>query len=94
MDGKPRIAADPQIMNGAVCLRGTRIAVSVGLDNLAAGKSTVMILDECPTLKAVHIPAAMGYAADLARGRHVPVPAQERVRVLCISVSAASIRSS
>ena len=81
-------------MDGAVCPRGTRTTVSVGLDNLVAGKSRVTILDECPTLKAEHIPAAIGYAADLACERNAPVPAQERVMVLCISVSAASIRSS
>ena len=33
------------------------------------------ILDEYPTLRAEHIPAAIGYAADLARERIVPVPA-------------------
>ncbi len=31
------ITVDPQIMHGAPCFRGTRIPVSVVLDNLAAG---------------------------------------------------------
>jgi uncharacterized protein (DUF433 family) len=62
-------------MHGAVCFRGTRIPVSVVLDNLAAGEPADAILKEYPTLKAEHIPAAMSYAADLARERVVPLPA-------------------
>ena len=75
MDWRPFITADPQVMHGAVCFRGTRIPVSVVLDNLAAGESAAAILAEYPTLKAEHVPAAIGYAADLARERIVPLPA-------------------
>jgi uncharacterized protein (DUF433 family) len=75
MDWRPFISADPQVMHGAVCFRGTRIPVSVVLDNLAAGEPVDAILKEYPTLKAEHIPAAMSYAADLARERVVPLPA-------------------
>ena len=75
MDWKPRITADPAIMHGAVCFRGTRIPVSVVIDNLAAGESPATILDEYPTLKPERVPAAIGYATDLARERIVPVPA-------------------
>jgi uncharacterized protein (DUF433 family) len=75
MDWKPFITADPQIMHGAVCFRGTRIPVSVVLDNLAAGESAASILGEYPSLEPAHIPAAIGYAADLARERIVPLPA-------------------
>lgn len=75
MDWKPFISADPEIMHGAVCFRGTRVPVSVVLDNLAAGETAATILGEYPSLRAEHIPAALGYAADLARERIVPVPA-------------------
>ncbi|MBX3644430.1 MAG: DUF433 domain-containing protein [Rubrivivax sp.] len=75
MNWKPFITADPTIMHGAVCFRGTRVPVSVVLDNLAAGETVASILDEYPTLRAEHISAAIGYAADLARERIVPVPA-------------------
>ena len=75
MDRKPHITADPQVMHGAVCFRGTRVPVSVVLDNLAAGETTASILAEYPTLRPEHIPAAIGYAADLARERIVPLPA-------------------
>ena len=75
MDWKPFIATDPQIMHGAVCFRGTRVPVSAVLDNLAAGETPERILQNYPSLKAEHIPAALAYAADLARERIVPIPA-------------------
>jgi uncharacterized protein (DUF433 family) len=70
------ITVDPEILHGAVCFRGTRIPVSVVLDNLAANETPEHILDQYPSLKPEHIPAAIAYAADLARERIVPVPAQ------------------
>jgi uncharacterized protein (DUF433 family) len=75
MDWKPYITSDPQIMHGAVCLRGTRVPVSVILDNLAAGETPQRILENYPSLKPEHICAALAYAADLARERIVPIPA-------------------
>ena len=75
MDWKTYITTDPQIMHGTACFRGTRIPVSVVLDNLAAGESPDRILDQYPSLKREHMPAAIGYAAELARERIVPIPA-------------------
>ena len=69
------ITANPEIMHGAVCFRGIRIPVSVVLDNLAAGETADRILDQYPSLKPEHIPAAIAYAADLARERIMPIPA-------------------
>jgi len=74
MDWKLHLTSDPAVMHGAVCFRGTRIPVSVVLDNLAAGGTPASILDEYPTLRPEHIPAAIGYAADLAREWFVPTP--------------------
>ena len=74
MDWKPYITSDPQIMHGTVCFRGTRIPVSVVLDNLADGETPERILDQFPTLKPEHILAAIAYAAELARERVLPVP--------------------
>jgi uncharacterized protein (DUF433 family) len=62
-------------MHGTACLRGTRVPVSVVLDNLAAGDSAERILDQYPSLKAEHIAAALAYAAELARERIVPTTA-------------------
>jgi uncharacterized protein (DUF433 family) len=75
VDWRPYIAANPEIMHGAVCFRGTRVPVTVVLDNLAGGEEPATILGQYPTLKPVHIPAALAYAADLAREGIVPVPA-------------------
>ncbi len=75
VDWKPYITADPNIMHGAVCFRGTRVPVTVVLDNLAAGETAERILDQYPTLKAEHLPAALAYAAELARERILPIPA-------------------
>ena len=75
MDWKSFISADNEIMHGTVCFRGTRIPVSVVLDNLAAGETTATILDEYPSLKTEHILSAIAYAAALARERFVSVPA-------------------
>ena len=63
MDWKPHITSDPQVMHGTVCSRGTRIPVSVVLDNLAAGETPERILSQHPSLRPEHIPAAIGYAA-------------------------------
>ena len=75
MDWKPYITTDPQIMHGTVCFQGTRIPVSVVLDNLAAGDTPERILEQYPSLRPEHLPAAIGYAAELARERIVPISA-------------------
>lgn len=75
MDWRPYITANFEVMHGAVCFRGTRVPVSVVLDNLAAGETTDRILDQYRSLQPEHIPAALAYAADLARERVVPIPA-------------------
>lgn len=67
MNWRDHIASDPNICHGQVCIRGTRIPVSVVLDNLAAGLSEEEILDSYPSLQQHAIRAAIGYAADLAR---------------------------
>jgi uncharacterized protein (DUF433 family) len=75
MDWKPHITADPNILHGAIRFAGTRIPVTVVLDNLADGATAKEILAQLPGLRPEHIPAALAYAADLARERVVPIPA-------------------
>lgn len=74
MDWRQCITTDPLVLHGSVCFRDTRIPVSVVLDNLAAGETPDDILDQYPSLKREHIPAAIAYAAELARERIVPLP--------------------
>jgi len=75
MNWKQYITSDPTVLHGAACFDGTRIPVSVVLDNLAANETPERILDQYPSLKTEHISAAIAYAADLARERIIPVPA-------------------
>ena len=75
MDWREHIWIDPARMHGTPCMRGTRVPVYVVLDNLAAGETAETILDQYPSLRAEHIPAAIAYAAALAHERVVPIPA-------------------
>ena len=73
MNWRERISTDPEICHGRVCIKGTRVMVSVILDNLAAGETTEDILKGYPTLQREDIKAALAYAAELARERIVPL---------------------
>ena len=61
---KDWITSDPQICGGKPCIKGTRIAVDVILDKLAAGESQKQILDAHPRLKEQAIHAAIAFASD------------------------------
>lgn len=74
MDWRDYIVVDPEICHGQACIKGTRIMVSVVLDNLAAGLTVEEILEQYPSLTRESIQAAIGYAADLTRERFVSVP--------------------
>jgi len=71
MDWKERISTDPLICHGKVCIKGTRIMVSVILDNLAEGVTEEEILTSYPSLMREDIKAAIAYAAELTRERLV-----------------------
>jgi uncharacterized protein (DUF433 family) len=68
------ISVDPNICHGKACIRGTRVMVSVILDNLAAGLTTAEIVRSYPSVGPDDVAAAMAYAADLARERVVATP--------------------
>jgi len=71
---RERITADPLVCHGKACIKGTRITVSVILDNLAESVSESEILKSYPSLKSEDIKAAIAYAAELSRERLVSVP--------------------
>jgi len=75
MDWQAHITIDPQICHGQACITGTRILVSVVLDNLAAGLSEDEILASYRGLRRESIQACIAYAADLAREEVVGLPA-------------------
>lgn len=66
-----RITTDPEVCHGAACIAGTRIPVSVILDNLAAGSSREEILKNYPSLTPADIDATLAYAALLAKEEHI-----------------------
>jgi uncharacterized protein (DUF433 family) len=74
MNWRERISVDPAVCHGQACIKGTRIMVSVVLDNMAAGVPTDELLKSYPTLSADDIQAALEYAAELARERMVYLP--------------------
>jgi uncharacterized protein (DUF433 family) len=77
MEWQERVAVDPAVCHGKACIKGTRVMVSVILDNLAAGVSQQEILRSYPSLAPADIQAAIAYGAELARERVVPVSIRE-----------------
>jgi len=75
MDWRDHIAIDPNVCHGKACISGTRVLVSVVLDNLAAGETTEDLLVSYPSLSSNDVAAAIAYAAELARERTVLLPA-------------------
>ena len=73
MKWQERITVDPLVCHGKACIKGTRIMVSVVLDNLAVGLSWDEILASYPSLVKEDLEAAIGYAAELARERIIPL---------------------
>jgi uncharacterized protein (DUF433 family) len=73
---KERISVDPAVCHGKACVRGTRIMVSVILDNVAAGVPRSEILASYPSIKSEDIDAALAYAAELAREGSIDLPAE------------------
>jgi len=67
MDWRDRIASDPSICHGQACVRGTRVPVSVVLDNLASGLTPEAIVASYPSLTLEDVRAAIAYAAETLR---------------------------
>jgi uncharacterized protein (DUF433 family) len=70
MEWREHLSIDPTICHGKACIKGTRVMVSVVLDNLAAGETPEDIMRGYH-LKREDIAAVMHYAAELARERVV-----------------------
>ena len=56
------ISVNPAVCHGKACIKGTRVMVSVILDNLAAGAKTEQILQGYPSVSLDAIKAAIIYA--------------------------------
>jgi uncharacterized protein (DUF433 family) len=73
MDWRDRIASDPLICHGQACVRGTRVPVSVVLDNLASGLTPEAIVASYPSLTIEDVRAAIAYAAETLRERVITI---------------------
>ena len=67
------VSTHPDVCHGQACITGTRIPVSVILDNLAAGLTPEEIIRSYPSLALEAVQAAIIYAAELAREQIVPL---------------------
>jgi uncharacterized protein (DUF433 family) len=73
MAWQDRITSDPRICHGKPCIKGTRVMVSVILDNLAAGESHDAIRHGYH-VEEPDIQAALSYAAELTRDPLLSLP--------------------
>jgi uncharacterized protein (DUF433 family) len=71
-----RISVDPRVCFGKPCIRGTRIWVSLIVDNIAEGISEAELLAAYPQLKPEDLRAALAYAAEMTRERIIPIPVE------------------
>ena len=76
MDWRDYISSDPMVCHGKACITGTRVMVTVILDNLAGGHSPEEIISSYPSVSHEAIQATLYYAADLARESMVPLARQ------------------
>jgi len=79
MNWRERISVDPAVCHGRACIRGTRVMVSVLVDNLAAGTPRAEILKSYPAITDADLDAALAYAAELAREGTVSLPLGTKV---------------
>jgi uncharacterized protein (DUF433 family) len=68
-----RITVNPEVCHGQACISGTRIMVSIILDNLAAGLDKDEILKSYPSLTVEDINAALAYAAMLTKEQVIAI---------------------
>jgi uncharacterized protein (DUF433 family) len=73
-DWTERISIDPEVCHGRPCIRGTRIFVSIILDNLAAGHTEEEIFHHYPALTHEDIIAALKYASAMVTHREIDLP--------------------
>jgi uncharacterized protein (DUF433 family) len=70
-----RISVDPKVCFGKPCIRGTRVWISLILENLAEGVPEQEILAAYPQLVPEDIRAALAYAAEMTPERVLPIAA-------------------
>ena len=67
------IASNPKICGGEPCVKGTRVAIHLLLDHLAAGDSIDDILKAYPQLTKAAVQEAIEYASLAVREEILPL---------------------
>ena len=73
MSWKNLLSSDPEICGGQICVKGTRVMISVILDNLAEGSTIDEILENYPTLTREGVLAAIKYASEISKDEIVAI---------------------
>ena len=60
------IGVDPEVHHGELCIKGTRVPVSMIVGSIADGMSFEEIIKEYPQLNEESIQAALAYESDVA----------------------------
>lgn len=68
-----RISADPTIMGGVPCVKGTRIPVATVLRCVRAGMSPEQIIADHPSLKREDVDACLEFAIAMVQDRFIPL---------------------
>jgi uncharacterized protein (DUF433 family) len=66
MNAHPQITADPNVMTGIPCIKGTRVTVANVVRQIAAGRTPAEICRDYPYLRPDAIRAALEFAADVS----------------------------
>ena len=61
-----RVEANPAVMMGKPCIKGTRIPVYLVLEKMAAGETLEQLLEAYPQLAREDLNACLEYAAAIA----------------------------
>jgi uncharacterized protein (DUF433 family) len=70
-----RITASADKMGGVPCIRGLRIPVATVVGMVAEGMTVSEILEAYPDLEGEDVRQALLFAAELSKGRDVPIGA-------------------
>jgi uncharacterized protein (DUF433 family) len=71
MTWQDRIAVNPAVLVGKPVIKGTRLAVEVVLDLLAAGQTEDAVCASYPGVTHDDVRACVAYAADVVRSERV-----------------------
>jgi len=66
MKEHPQITADPKVMTGMPCIKGTRVTVANVVRQIATGRTTDEICRDYPYLTSNSIRSALEFAADIS----------------------------